>query len=214
MSRFLTQVLTAARRIDAGQRLLEPDVAVIKPLLHKLATEINRTDPIRFVQVGSGFVIDTATFPALLGFRYIRALLMAPGELISCGRLNPAAVSTSQQKMLDYHDIRRLANKANELREVIDAAQSTGAINPEDMLVAIQERDSIEKYLNESTRKGRSKSFVSESEKVRQSVNKAINLALDKIEGKADTRLNGEHLRMNLKLGYRCAYFGDWKWKF
>ncbi len=214
MSRFLTQVLAAARRVNHGQRLLEPDVAVIKPLLHNLAAQINRTDPIRFVQVGNGCVIDTTTFPALLGFRYIRALLMAPGELISCGRLNPAAVSTSQQKMLDYHDIRGLANKADDLREVIDAAQSTGAINPEDMLVAIQERDSIEKYLNESTRKGRSKSFVSESEKVRQSVNKAINLALDKIEGKADTRLIGEHLRMNLKLGYRCAYFGDWKWKF
>ena len=214
MSRFLTQVLTAARRIDAGQRLLEQDVAVIKPLLHNLATEINRTDPIRFVQVGNGFVIDTTTFPALLGFRYIRALLMAPGELISCGRLNPAAVSTSQQKMLDYHDIRGLANKADDLREFIGAARSTGAINPEDMLVAIQERESIEKYLNESTRKGRSKSFVSESEKVRQSVNKAINLALDKIEGKADTRLIGEHLRTNLRMGYRCIYFGAWKWKF
>lgn len=214
MSGFLTQVLAAARRIDAGQRLLEPDVAVIRPLLHNLAAEINRTDPIRFVQVGNGFVIDTTTFPALLGFQYIRALLMAPGDLISCGRLNPAAVSTSQQKMLVPHDIRRLVNRAKELREIIDAVQSAGAINPEDVLIAIQERDSIEKYLNESTRKGRSKSFVSESEKVRQSVNKAINLSLDKIEGKAETRLIGEHLRTNLKMGYRCAYFGEWKWKF
>ena len=135
----------------------------------------------------------------------------------SAYRLNvhvPTDVNFAPAVWRDGNEIGRLANKANEPREVIDAAQSTGAINPEDMLVAIQERDSIENYLNESTRKGRSKSFVSESEKVRQSVNKAINLALDKIEGKADTRLNGEHLRMNLKLGYRCAYFGDWKWKF
>ncbi len=214
MSRFLTQVLAAARRIDAGQRLLEPDVAVIRPLLHNLAAEINRTDPIRFVQVGNGFVIDTTTFPALLGFQYIRALLMVPGELISCGRLNPAAVSTSQQKMVGHHDIRKLVNRADALREFIGAAQSTGAINPADELEAIEDLEFIDKYLNDSTRKGGSKSFVSESEKVRQSVNKAINLSLDKIEGKAETRLIGEHLRTNLKLGYRCAYFGDWKWKF
>ncbi len=214
MSRFLTQVLAAARRVDHGQRLLEPDVAVIKPLLHNLAAEINRTDPVRFVQVGIGCVIDTTTFPALLGFRYIRALLMAPGELISCGRLNPAAVSTSQQRMLDPHDIRGLANKADALREFIGVAQHTGTISPYEELEAIEDLEFIDKYLDESMRKGRSKSFVSESEKVRQSVNKAINLALDKIEGKTDTRLIGEHLRMNLKLGYRCAYFGEWKWKF
>ena len=211
---FLNQVMAAIRRLDLRQRPEPIDAEIIKPLLVLLAKKLNSDGPIRFIQVGRDFVIDTTHFPALLGFGYIRTLLIAPGQHISCGRLNPAAVSTSQQEIVSYGDVRRLRNKADDLRDFVSAAEYSCTIRPEDELEAIEDLKFIEKYLDESTRMGRVKSFVSESDKVRQSVNKAINLALQKLENNSETRHIGEHLRDNIKLGYRCAYLGKWKWKF
>jgi hypothetical protein len=214
MSVFLNQVVAAMRRVDRRLQPEPKDVEIIKPLLVGLAEKLSSDGPIRFVQVGRDFVIDATNFPALHGYRYIRTLLMEPGEHISCGRLNPAAVSTSQQKMLTYSDVRRLRDRADVLRGSIFAAQCGGIIQPDKELEAIDELKFIDWYLDESTHKGKIKSFVSESDKVRQSVNKAINLALTRIENNPDTRHIGEHLRKNIKLGYRCAYLGGWKWKF
>jgi len=214
MSYFLEHVMATLRRVVSRDCLEDKDIALIQPMLESLAVELNRDGPIRFVQVGRDFVIDTTHFPALLGFGYIRKLLIAPGEHISCGRLNPAAVSTSQQLVTSYSDVRRLRNRADDLRTFVSVAQSGGMVRPDQEIEAIEELGFIEKYLDESTRMGRIKSFVSESDKVRQSVNKAINLALQKLENNAETRHIGEHLRNNIKLGYRCAYLGRWKWKF
>ncbi len=214
MSRFLNQVMAAMRRVTSRDRLEDKDIALILPMLEIVAVELNRHDPIRFVQIGRDFIIDTTLFSGLLGFGYVRMLLQSPDVHISCGRLNPAAVSTSQQRMIDYQDVRRLLGRADDLRDFIGVAQSSGTISPQNELEAIEELEFIEKYLDETTRMGRVKSFVSESDKVRQSVNRAINLALEKIENNAETRHIGEHLRRNIKLGYRCAYLGNWKWKF
>lgn len=203
----------AIRRLDLRERPEPADVKIVRPMLADLEAELVNDNPIRFSQVGRKFIVDMTSFPGLLGFGYIQALLQQPKTLIWCSALNPVPMLIKREDVISGDMIKALVRKKKKLQWTLKEGVKLKDYEPEDVEDFATELQHIEEFLSKTTFGGKSISCYNDLDRNRQAVCKAINLVFDKIEGKADTRHIGEHLRKNIKLGYNCAYTGDLIWK-
>lgn len=211
---LLNQVMGAIRRVDFRERLEPGDVQIIRPMLADLEAELLRDDPIRFSQVGRKFIVDMTEFPGYLGFGYVQALLKQPNTLIWCSALNPVKMLVRREQVISNDLIKTLVRKKMRLEWTIKEGSKLKDYEPGKIEDFKTELEKIEEFLSKTTFKGKSISCYNDLDRNRQAVCKAIKFAHTKIEEHPETRHIGEHLRLNRKLGYDCAYTGDWKWKF
>ena len=214
MSSYLNQVMAAIKRVDHRERPEPDDVRIIRPMLADLEAELVKDDPIRFSQVGLKFIVDMTSFPGLLGFGYTQALLQQPKTLIWCSALNPVPMLIKREDVISGDMIKTLVRKKKQLQWTLKDGVKLKDYKPEDVEYFATELQQIEEFLSKTTFGGKSISCYNDLDRNRQAVCKAITLTLTKIEEHPDTRHIGEHLRQNIKLGYNCAYTGDWQWKF
>jgi hypothetical protein len=203
--------------MDLRQPPRTTDVEIAKPMLVDLATELNKDDPIRFTQIGQKFVVDTIEFRVLLGFSYLQELLRNAGHFVACKMLSPIGGSVAFLPMAEQGMVRSCVNRKRALHNQIkhnrgDWSDDGDDYDKEEEDRLVQELLRIEEYLSSTTFNGKIKHIHNDYDRNRQSVCKAMRLAISYLEKHPDTTHVGQHLRNNIKFGARCRYFGDWAW--
>ena len=217
MSEYLGQVMAAIQRMELREPPETTDVAIAKPMLVDLATKLNKDDPIRFTQIGRKFAVDTTEFRVLLGFGYLQELLRNADHYVACKSLSPVGDDVEFLPMAEQGVVRSYVNRKRALHKQIkhnrgDWRDDGDYYDKEEEDRLVQELLRIEEYLSRTTFNGKIKHIHNDYDRNRQSVCKAIRLAISYLEKHPDTTHVGQHLRNNIKFGARCRYFGDWTW--
>lgn len=145
----------------------------------------------------------------LIGMDYIHKLLQSPGKPIHCTKLIGGAVIGERDiPECEPDALASIKKEYSKLKERRDRALSDG-----DESLAAQcdnDMDGIEKYLRNVTDMGGYIRKYGPGEKTRQSVQKAIRLALEKIRDECPDAY--EVLNTQIKTGYECIYTGRDNW--
>ena len=150
-----------------------------------------------------------ATIGDSLGVRYLATLLGNPGAEISVLDLaqqqppGRTAADSADQELLDEDARRAYRHRITELQQQIDEAESGS--DPIRAEAARSELDWLLTELGHATGlAGRSRTFPTDAERARSSVQKAIRRALVRI-GRADPEIRA-YLEATIVTGIRCSY--------
>ena len=221
MSDYTPHVLEALGRLKRGEAMTDRDRAIIEPMLHQ-AVESER---IPFVKTTDGYLVGHKKLPIRRGLAYVHQILQrrevrAIDVVATCLQAgdpatddstdlphNPGSnfkgvgMSLPKQDLVDWRTIRAVRAQMRELQS-LDTAE------------AYEQLEALQEILGAATFKGKSRGFVTESEKARQSVTQAIRYSLRRLVDDPETQEIGQHLRKHIKTGWLCSYDGTWKWKF
>jgi hypothetical protein len=159
----------------------------------------------RFQQQGKNWCIcyegKEIILPDSKGMAYIQYLLLHPNKDVAAIELQVLSskianftVDLMQYDQADHKTITQVLQRKNDL-------EKTTPDSPE--------ISKLKDYLKNSTRGGKSSIFTTANEKARQTVQKAINVAIQKIVDSHDAL--GSHLRNSIKTGLFCTYQPDTK---
>ena len=159
----------------------------------------------QFQQSGKNWCIyyegKEINMPDSKGMAYIQYLLFHPNKDVTAielqvlrSKITNFTVDLMQHDQADQKTIAQVLQRKNDL-------EKTTPDSPE-----ISE---LKDYLKNSTRGGKSSIFTTANEKARQTVQKAINIAIQKIVDSHDAL--GIHLRNSIKTGLFCTYQPDTK---
>lgn len=234
MSDISKKAVDALNRIDRGEALTPDQGALVRPRLVQIADR----GAIPFIRSDGIFVIKESYFPDDDGFEYIRSILMSSQrkheqdryissiELYSGGAIGEYGIDYAGDPCADswegddeggwinpYHKAapeslyedstkRWMVAEAERLRAEGETAETS-----EDLAF-------YEEELGQTTFHGNVKGFVSQEERARQNVQKAIKATIDKIIQNPETNDIGFHLKEHIKTGLDCRYTGTCRWRF
>ncbi len=223
MSKYLSQVIGAKRRVELRERPEPDDVSIIRPYLADLESKLAKDDPVRFCQIGRKYVVDTTEFRNLNGFHYIQALLKQPGEYIAATTMSPIGKQVVFEPVAAHSDVRANINKKHELvkklqwkkrqRNSFDDYVESPYDREEELQMA-EELLMIEKFLSKTTFNRKIKHIHNDYDRNRQTVSKCIRTAISYLEKHPSTSHIGHHLCAKVKTGARCRYLGKLIWIF
>ena len=167
----------------------------------------------QYVRYGAMWLLTAAgrrvTIGDSLGVRYLATLLSNPGAEISVLDLaqqqppGRTAADPADQELLDEDARRAYRHRITELQQQIDEAESGS--DPIRAEAARSELDWLLTELGHATRlAGRSRTFPTDAERARSSVQKAIRRALVRI-GRTDPEIRA-YLEATIVTGIRCSY--------
>ena len=213
--------MQAIHRMELREPPETTDVKIVKPILVDLATELNKDDPIRFTQIGCKFLVDVTEFRVLLGFGYLQELLKNAGQFVACTSLSPISKQVVFEPVAERGVIHKNINRKSALEKKLrwmkhqsdqDDLDEQSSYEEEEMFQVAEELLKIGQFLSGATHAGKIKHIHNDYDRNRQSVCKAMRLAISYLEDHPDTAHIGQHLQQNTKFGAGCRYFGDWKW--
>ena len=173
MSKRLRQLAKALERVKRKQPPDERDQEILVPLLEDVIRNYDDGE-IEFRLVGRKFLVDTTTFPNLLGFGFIHALLDKPRQHIACKDIDGLAGDVEPVEIIDRDTLNDLVAEAKDIRRYIDDPRihHDAKKNNNNRLIEIN------LVLQQATHAGKPKKFKDELERCRQRVKHNISRAI------------------------------------
>jgi len=151
----------------------------------------------------------------------LQELLNNPGKFVDCTNLSPISKHVEFEPVAEHGFVRKNINKKFALKKKLrwmrsqSDPENLGLNTPEDNEREFQiaeELLKIESFLSSATFNGKVKHVHNDYDRNRQTVCKAMRLAISYLEKHPDTAHIGQHLRSNTTFGARPRYFGSWTW--